>query len=94
MLKTATLTQMQNISSNFCTPPQKTKLLKNLSMFTLFKYLINFFLDSLKEPRIIYMGHPSCRFGDIVQFIQAIGSNPKNTIILIGLPMHLNAPAH
>jgi hypothetical protein len=71
MIRGATMVQMQNIHVNFAMvlASQKTKPYK--------------FINSMKEPRIIYVGHPSCRFGDVVHLIQTLGANPKNTIIMI-----------
>ncbi|EFA83329.1 integrator complex subunit 9 [Heterostelium album PN500] len=36
-----------------------------------------------KEGSIVFVGHPSCRVGDVVHMINIWGDNPKNSILLI-----------
>jgi len=70
MIRTAILTQIQNLHTNFAAVAiQKPKTYK--------------FPNSLKEPCVIYVGHPTCRYGDVVHLITMLGSNPRNTIIII-----------
>eukprot|EP01132_Coremiostelium_polycephalum_P007410 gene7410-9110_t len=35
------------------------------------------------EPCIIFVGHPSCRLGDIVHLLRQYGDNPKNSLFFI-----------
>lgn len=39
------------------------------------------FSSEFRQPCIVFCGHPSLRFGDIVHFIEMWGSNPLHTII-------------
>lgn len=39
------------------------------------------FSNEFRQPCIVFCGHPSLRFGDIVHFIEMWGSNPLHTII-------------
>lgn len=39
------------------------------------------FSNEFRQPCIVFAGHPSLRFGDIVHFIEMWGSNPLHTII-------------
>ncbi|XP_063699216.1 integrator complex subunit 9 [Culicoides brevitarsis] len=39
------------------------------------------FSSEFRQPCIVFCGHPSLRFGDIVHFIELWGSNPLHTII-------------
>jgi len=47
-----------------------------------FKALHN--ISELKQPSIIFCGHPSLRFGDVVHLVETFASNPMNTIIFTG----------
>jgi len=48
-----------------------------------FKSLQDGFSNSFKSPCIVFTGHPSLRFGDVVHFIQLWGKSSSNTIIFI-----------
>ncbi len=37
----------------------------------------------LTNPCLIFVGHPSLRFGDIVHLIKIMGNNPRNSLIMI-----------
>lgn len=39
------------------------------------------FSADFRQPCVVFCGHPSLRFGDVVHFIELWGSNPLNTII-------------
>ncbi|ENN70832.1 hypothetical protein HUJ04_004963 [Dendroctonus ponderosae] len=39
------------------------------------------FSTEFQEPCVVFCGHPSLRFGDVVQFIELWGNNPKNCIV-------------
>lgn len=39
------------------------------------------FSNEFRQPCIVFCGHPSLRFGDIVHFIEMWGNNPLHTII-------------
>lgn len=39
------------------------------------------FCKEIRQPCIVFCGHPSLRFGDSVHFIELWGSNPLNTVI-------------
>lgn len=36
------------------------------------------------KPCVVFCGHPSLRFGDVVHFVEYWGTNPQNTIIFTG----------
>lgn len=36
------------------------------------------------QPCVVFCGHPTLRFGDVVHFIELWGNNPKNCIIFTG----------
>lgn len=36
------------------------------------------------KPCVVFCGHPSLRFGDVVHFVEYWGTNPLNTIIFTG----------
>jgi len=40
------------------------------------------FATGLKEPCLVFCGHPSLRCGDVLHFINTWGHNPRNAIIL------------
>lgn len=42
------------------------------------------FSADYRQPCVIFCGHPSARFGDVVHFIQLWGQNPLNTMIFTG----------
>uniref|UniRef100_A0A2S2P0Y1 Integrator complex subunit 9 n=2 Tax=Schizaphis graminum TaxID=13262 RepID=A0A2S2P0Y1_SCHGA len=37
--------------------------------------------NDLRQPCVVFCGHPSLRFGDVVHFVEYWGTNPQNTII-------------
>ena len=39
------------------------------------------FSTDFRQPCVVFCGHPSLRFGDVVHFIELWGSNPQHTII-------------
>lgn len=39
------------------------------------------FSTDFRQPCVVFCGHPSLRFGDVVHFIEHFGSNPLHTII-------------
>ncbi|XP_050294937.1 integrator complex subunit 9 isoform X2 [Anthonomus grandis grandis] len=39
------------------------------------------FSTDFQEPCVVFCGHPSLRFGDVVQFIELWGNNPRNCIV-------------
>lgn len=39
------------------------------------------FSTEFRQPCVVFCGHPSLRFGDVVHFIELWGSNPQHTII-------------
>lgn len=39
------------------------------------------FSTDFQEPCVVFCGHPSLRFGDVVQFIELWGQNPRNCIV-------------
>lgn len=39
------------------------------------------FSAEFQEPCVVFCGHPSLRFGDVVQFIELWGNNPRNCIV-------------
>jgi hypothetical protein len=41
-------------------------------------------LCSLFQPCVMFCGHPSLRFGDVIHFIELWGNNPNNTIVFTG----------
>jgi len=41
-------------------------------------------ISDLRQPCILFCGHPSLRFGDIVHVVESWGSNSANTIIFTG----------
>ncbi|XP_031353559.1 integrator complex subunit 9-like isoform X2 [Photinus pyralis] len=56
-------------------------LLKN-SKLKHFKHIYSEgFSTDFQEPCVVFCGHPSLRFGDVVQFIELWGNNPRNCIV-------------
>lgn len=56
-------------------------LVKN-SRLKFFKHIYSEgFSSEFRQPCVIFCGHPSLRFGDIVHLIELYGSNPNHTII-------------
>lgn len=41
-------------------------------------------IPELRQPCVLFCGHPSLRFGDITHLIETWGSNPNNSIIFTG----------
>lgn len=41
------------------------------------------FGQNILYPCIIFVGHPSLRFGDVVNLVKVMGQNPKNSLMLI-----------
>lgn len=39
------------------------------------------FSTDFRQPCVVFCGHPSLRFGDVVHFIEVWGNNPQHTII-------------
>nr|CAH7765745.1 unnamed protein product [Callosobruchus chinensis] len=39
------------------------------------------FSTDFQEPCVVFCGHPSLRFGDVVQFLELWGNNPRNCIV-------------
>ncbi|KAL3274517.1 hypothetical protein HHI36_015900 [Cryptolaemus montrouzieri] len=39
------------------------------------------FSTEFQEPCVVFCGHPSLRFGDVVQFMELWGNNPRNCIV-------------
>ena len=39
------------------------------------------FNSEYRQPCILFCGHPSLRFGDVIHFIELWGNNPNNTIV-------------
>lgn len=39
------------------------------------------FSTEFRQPCVVFCGHPSLRFGDVVHFIELWGSSPQHTII-------------
>eukprot|EP00095_Tigriopus_kingsejongensis_P004426 maker-scaffold731_size105367-snap-gene-0.13 protein:Tk04426 transcript:maker-scaffold731_size105367-snap-gene-0.13-mRNA-1 annotation:"integrator complex subunit 9" len=39
------------------------------------------FSHEYRQPCVMFCGHPSLRFGDVIHFIELWGSNPNNTIV-------------
>lgn len=39
------------------------------------------FSTDFQEPCVVFCGHPSLRFGDVVQFIELWGNNPRNCVV-------------
>ncbi|KAJ3625274.1 hypothetical protein MTP99_018832 [Tenebrio molitor] len=39
------------------------------------------FSTDFQEPCVVFCGHPCLRFGDVVQFIELWGNNPRNCIV-------------
>lgn len=54
-----------------------------LLMFKNIKFSFNNVLIFMK-PCVVFCGHPSLRFGDVVHFVEYWGTNPLNTIIFTG----------
>ncbi|KAK9883626.1 hypothetical protein WA026_001797 [Henosepilachna vigintioctopunctata] len=56
-------------------------LVKN-SRLKHFKYIHSSgFSTEFQEPCVVFCGHPSLRFGDVVQFMELWGNNPRNCIV-------------
>lgn len=47
------------------------------------------FSNTFKTPCVIFTGHPSLRFGDVVHFMEMWGSSSANTIIFTGIMLHI-----
>eukprot|EP01105_Mastigella_eilhardi_P007452 TRINITY_DN1888_c0_g1_i1.p1 TRINITY_DN1888_c0_g1~~TRINITY_DN1888_c0_g1_i1.p1 ORF type:complete len:590 (+),score=129.76 TRINITY_DN1888_c0_g1_i1:2-1771(+) len=41
------------------------------------------FATALREPCIVFAGHPSCRGGDVTHLARMWGSSPKNAVVLV-----------
>ncbi|KAF5285910.1 hypothetical protein FQA39_LY04371 [Lamprigera yunnana] len=62
-------------------PFPHASLLKN-SKLKHFKHIYSEgFSTDFQEPCVVFCGHPSLRFGDVVQFIELWGNNPRNCIV-------------
>jgi len=42
------------------------------------------FNNEFKTPCVVFTGHPSLRFGDVVHLIELWGSSPNNLIVFTG----------
>ena len=42
------------------------------------------FSNTFKTPCVVFTGHPSLRFGDVVHFVEMWGNSSANTIIFTG----------
>ena len=38
-----------------------------------------------QEPCVVFAGHPSLRFGDVLTFLRIWGQNAKNTLLFLGM---------
>lgn len=62
-------------------PFPHANLIKN-SRLKFFKHIYSEgFSSEFRQPCVVFCGHPSLRFGDIVHLIELWGSNPLHTII-------------
>lgn len=43
------------------------------------------FSSEYRQPCVMFCGHPSLRFGDVIHFIELWGSNHNNTLVLTGI---------
>lgn len=44
------------------------------------------FSSDFRQPCVVFTGHPSLRFGDVVHFMELWGKSSLNTIIFTGAP--------
>lgn len=44
------------------------------------------FSSEFRQPCVVFTGHPSLRFGDVVHFMELWGKSSLNTIIFTGTP--------
>ena len=42
------------------------------------------FSAEYRQPCVMFAGHPSLRFGEVIHFIELWGNNPNNTIVFTG----------
>ena len=47
-------------------------------------YILEGLSNAFKTPCVVFTGHPSLRFGDVVHFIELWGQGSGNTMIFIG----------
>ena len=40
--------------------------------------------NNFKSPCVVFTGHPSLRYGDVIHFMELWRNNNKNTVIFIG----------
>lgn len=57
--------------------------LRQVTINSSYCFIFNLFLFFFK-PCVVFCGHPSLRFGDVVHFVEYWGTNPLNTIIFTG----------
>lgn len=50
------------------------------------------FSSEFRQPCVVFTGHPSLRFGDVVHFMELWGKSSLNTIIFTGNYNRLPAP--
>ena len=43
-----------------------------------------------RQPCVMFAGHPSLRFGEVIHFIELWGNNPNNTIVFTGKELNKN----
>lgn len=43
------------------------------------------FSNDFKQPCVVFTGHPTLRFGDVVHFMELWGKSSLNTIIFTGM---------
>lgn len=49
------------------------------------------FSSDFRQPCVVFTGHPSLRFGDVVHFMELWGKSSLNTIIFTGAAAAANA---
>lgn len=47
------------------------------------------FSSEFRQPCVVFTGHPSLRFGDVVHFMELWGKSSLNTIIFTGTSSHV-----
>ena len=52
------------------------------------------FSAEYRQPCVMFAGHPSLRFGEVIHFIELWGNNPNNTIVFTGKLSHLHFPMY
>ena len=56
----------------------------NVVMIISITYILEGLSNAFKTPCVVFTGHPSLRFGDVVHFIELWGQGSGNTMIFIG----------